>query len=405
MSENQLQLDGVNIILGVTGGIAAYKALELVRNLTAQGASVRVVMTHGAQAFVTPISFQALSGKPVHTTLLDADAEAAMGHIELARWADLVVIAPASANTLARIAHGLADDLLSTTVLATAAPVLIAPAMNQRMWAHSAVQRNVRQLTEDGHIVLEPMSGSQACGDIGPGRMQEPADIFTAVVQHKTGLPQLNNRWLITAGPTYEDIDPVRFVGNRSSGKMGYAIAHAAALAGASVELVSGPTAIEAPPGVRFHSVRSAAQMDKVVTKLVDQCDVFVAAAAVADYGLVPAEHKIKKQSQEWTLTLHPNPDILQKVLEMNLPITSVGFAAETENLIPHAQAKLKRKPVDLLCANQVGQPKGGFESVDNALMLLYKDGRQESLAFQSKNTLAAHLVQRIAVCKEGDQS
>jgi phosphopantothenoylcysteine decarboxylase/phosphopantothenate--cysteine ligase len=389
-------MTGEKILLGVTGGIAAYKAVDLVRRLRDAGSDVRVVMTRGARAFVTPLTFQAVSGNPVHTELLDPDAEAGMGHIELARWADRILVAPATANFIARFAQGLADDLLSTLCLATTAPVALAPAMNRQMWAHPATQANCAVLEERGVRLIGPESGSQACGETGPGRMTEPADLVAALLGDGTRA-LAGRRVLVSAGPTYEDIDPVRYIGNRSSGKMGFAVAAAAAAAGAGVSLVSGPVSLQTPPGVERHDVRSAVEMRKKVMELVGACDVFVSVAAVADYTPArPAAQKIKKGLPKQRLELTGTPDIVAEVAALdNAPLT-VGFAAETEKVIEHAREKLSRKGLDMIAANRVGRQGTGFESEENEIHLLTPEG-EYPLGRGSKRDLARRLIAEVA--------
>ncbi|MDT8385212.1 MAG: bifunctional phosphopantothenoylcysteine decarboxylase/phosphopantothenate--cysteine ligase CoaBC [Gammaproteobacteria bacterium] len=389
-------LSNKHILLGVSGSIAAYKAAELVRQLRAAQAEVRVVLTEGGAEFVTPLTFQALSGNPVHTALLDTGAEAAMGHIELARWADAVVIAPASANFIARLAQGRADDLLSALCLATAAPIAIAPAMNQQMWANPATQQNLRQLGERGIHQFGPDSGDQACGEVGPGRMleAEPLANLTAGLFESGSLA--GRTVLITAGPTQEAIDPVRYLSNRSSGKMGYAIAQAAAEAGATVTLISGPSALATPPRVRRIDVRSAQQMFDAVMQQAKHSDIFISAAAVADYRPVQVVgHKIKKDADSINLQLQRNPDILAEVAALKHGPYTVGFAAETENLEQHAREKLQRKNLDMIAANLVAENMG-FESDDNALLIITADSLQQ-LATASKTSLARQLIDAIA--------
>lgn len=368
------------VVLGVSGGIAAYKSVDLVRRLREHGAAVRVVMTEAATQFVAPASFQAVSGEPVRTSLWDEAAEAAMGHIELARWATHLLIAPASADLLARLAQAQADDLLTTLVLASEAPLSLAPAMNQQMWRHAGVQANLRILRERGVRVLGPDSGEQACGDHGPGRMMEPAEIARLLFLAAPLVQPLAGRQvLMTAGPTLEDIDPVRFVGNRSSGKMGFAVAAAAVEMGAKVTLVSGPVSLPTPAGVERVDVRSALQMRDAVMSRADAADVFIAAAAVADYR--PAEMlpgKRKKSGEEWMLRLVLNPDILAEVAARSPRPFVVGFAAETDEVEKHARGKLDRKRLDMIAANRVGQDGCGFESCDNALSVYWVDGGQE---------------------------
>ena len=387
-----------HVCLIVTGGIAAYKAPEIVRRLRDAGALVRVVMTRAAQEFVRPLTFQAISGEPVHTDLLDPAAEAAMGHIELARWAELVIVAPASADFLARLAVGMADDLASTLCLATQAPILIAPAMNRVMWEHPATRHNLATLIARGVQRVGPNEGAQACGETGPGRMAEPAQILAAAEASGGGGDELAGlRILMTAGPTQEAIDPVRFITNRSSGKMGYALARAARAAGAAVTLVSGPTALPVPTGVAITRVTSAAEMYQAVMASVADCDIFIGTAAVADYAVAaPAAHKVKKQGAALTLALHPTQDILAAVAARPAPPFTVGFAAETEKLIEHARTKLTRKALHMVAANLVGQPGTGFEADDNSLHIVWQGGEKQ-LGRASKDALARSLIVLIA--------
>ena len=389
-------LASLRILLGVSGGIAAYKSAELVRRLRDAGAEVRVVLTENAARFVSPLTFQALSGQPVRSGLWDEAAEAAMGHIELARWAQRIVIAPASADLIARLAHGFADDLLTTLCLASAAPLAVAPAMNQQMWAHAATQANVAALRQRGVDLLGPAAGDQACGEFGPGRLLE-ADTIVAEIAALHG-PKLlaGMRVLVSAGPTYEDIDPVRFIGNRSSGRMGFAVARAAVEQGAIVHLVAGPVHLPTPAGVERSDVRSARDMRVAVLRQIPQSDIFISAAAVGDYrpGEVAA-HKLKKRGAALTLTLDENPDILAEIAGLPKRPLLVGFAAETENVEAYARAKLKRKNLDLIAANQVGADKG-FDCDDNALTLFWADG-SEDLGHAGKTVLARRLIARIA--------
>ncbi len=391
------------ILLGVTGGIAAYKACELVRRLRELGAEVRVVMTENATRFVTPTAFQALSGQAVRTSLWDEHAEAAMGHIELARWAERILIAPASADTIARLAHGQADDLLTTLCLASAAPLYVAPAMNQQMWAHPAVQANIAQLRQHGVHLLGPAAGDQACGDVGSGRMLEPHELRDAMLASfdsaSTAPGALQGlRVLVSAGPTYEDIDPVRFIGNRSSGRMGFAVAEAAVRAGASVTLVAGPVSLATPAGVGTRiDVRSAAQMYEAVLAAAAQADIYIGAAAVGDYRpLEVAERKWKKRDGATVqLSLTENPDILGGLAATSAPPFLVGFAAETHDVASYAQDKLRRKHLDMIAANQVGGGLG-FETAENALTLYWADGEAE-LPRADKAELARELVAQVA--------
>jgi phosphopantothenoylcysteine decarboxylase/phosphopantothenate--cysteine ligase len=392
-------LKDLRVLLGVGGGIAAYKAAELTRQLREAGAVVRVVMTANATRFVTPLTFQALSGEPVRTDLWDEAAEGAMGHIELARWAQRILIAPASADLLARLAQGRADDLLTTLCLASAAPLAVAPAMNRQMWAHAATQTNVSTLRARGVQVLGPDIGDQACGEVGPGRLREPAQIVADLAALHGPRALSGVRVLVSAGPTFEDIDPVRFIGNRSSGRMGFAIAQAAAEQGAQVQLVAGPVHLSTPAGVSREDVRSARQMRDAVMRHVPSCDVFIAAAAVGDYrpGEI-APHKLKKSGNALQLKLTENPDIVAGVAALKKRPFVVGFAAETEKLEQHARAKLQRKGLDLIAANHVGA-NAGFDTDDNALTLLWSGGKQV-LPRAAKIELAHALLDRIAALR-----
>ena len=386
-----------NILLGVTGGIAAYKTPELVRRLRERGALVQVVMTRAAASFVTPLTLQAVSGRPVRRELLDPDAEAGMDHIELARWADRVLVAPASAHLIARLAHGLADDLLTTLVLASTAPLCLAPAMNHRMWLHPATQANVARLAERGCTLLGPASGAQACGETGPGRMLEPSEIAERLLSTPTH-SLAGRRVLITAGPTLEPIDPVRYIGNRSSGKMGYALAAALADLGASVTLVSGPTGLPCPPPVQRIGVESAAQMHAAVMARAVDSDLFIATAAVADYRpLTPASAKIKKDAASLTLELVRNPDILAEVARLPGGPFTVGFAAETDAVERYAAAKLQAKGLAMIAANLVGAEQGGFGADDNALLVLWRDGGRREFPLMPKARLGVELASLIA--------
>ncbi len=385
------------ILLGVSGSIAAYKSAELVRRLKDAGAVVQVVMTEAAQAFVTPFTLQTLSGRPVHTALMDANAEATMGHIEQARWADLIVIAPASANFIARLAQGQASDLLSAIALASEAPLAVAPAMNRQMWASAATQANVATLMERGAKLLGPASGEQACGEIGAGRMLEADEIVAHCAEYfETGL-LAGRHVLITAGPTQEDIDPVRYISNRSSGKMGFALAAAAAEAGARVTLVSGPVALVTPDRVARIDVRSAAEMLAAVQENLAEQEIVIAAAAVADYRpLQVATQKIKKQAGGAQLSLEQTADILTTITAESDARFVVGFAAETEQLEANARIKLEKKSLDMIAANGVGGARGGFERDENALLLLWQGGGVE-LPMAPKEKLARLLIERIA--------
>jgi phosphopantothenoylcysteine decarboxylase/phosphopantothenate--cysteine ligase len=390
-------LTSFKVLLGVTGGIAAYKSAELVRRLREQGAEVQVVMTEGAQHFVGALTFQALSGRPVRTNLWDASAEAAMGHIELARWADRIVIAPASADFLARLAHGHANDLLTTLCLATDAPISVAPAMNRLMWANAATQANVATLRSRGVTILGPAEGEQACGETGAGRMVEPADILATLWPRETASGALAGRKvLVTAGPTRERIDPVRFITNRSSGKMGYAVAEAARAAGADVVIVSGPVNVPTPAGVRRIDVETAEQMMDAVRAELPGTDIFIAAAAVSDYRPVQAAaEKIKKTSDSLMLALSRTTDILASVAASPSRPFVVGFAAETQNVERNALVKLEGKRLDMIAANQVGD-RLAFDCDDNALTVYWPGGKRE-LPRASKRDVAAGLVDVIA--------
>lgn len=399
----------MKILLGVTGGIAAYKSLELTRLCIKAGHEVQVVMTAGAKEFIQPLSFQALSGHPVRDSLFDANQEAGMGHIELARWADQIVIAPASAETLAKLRLGRADDLLTTLCLATDRPIMLAPAMNRLMWSNPATQENVELLKQRGFTLMQPDSGEQACGEVGEGRMPEPQSIFEALqelqkrhFENQQAWSKLKGFWkekslLVTAGPTYEDIDPVRFIGNRSSGKMGFAIADVAAKAGAKVTLVAGPVALATPSGVERIDVRSAQQMFEVVQTHYAQADCFVGAAAVADFRPVQSQQqKIKKRAglEQMTLELVKNPDIIAWVAQQDNKPFVVGFAAETENVVDYARSKLKSKHLDMICANQVGENQG-FERDDNSLTVISAN-HQTTFPNSSKFQQAMALLQEV---------
>ena len=385
------------ILLGVTGGIAAYKSAEIVRRLKERGAEVQVVMTGAARQFVTPLTFQALSGRPVRTDLWDESAEAAMGHIELARWADRILIAPASADFLARLAHGLASDLLTTLCLATDVPITVAPAMNRLMWANAATRANMALLAARGIEVIGPAEGDQACGETGPGRMVEP-DVLAAAVIGRTATSGVlaGRKVIVTAGPTRERIDPVRFITNRSSGKMGFAVAGAARDAGAEVILVSGPVNVCTPPGVRRVDVETADQMLAAVNENLGGADIFIAAAAVSDYRPVQVStEKIKKTSDSLMLALSRTTDILATVAAGAARPFVVGFAAETQNVERNALAKLEGKNLDMIAANQVGEGLA-FDQDDNALTVYWRGGGRE-LKRAGKAQIAAELVALIA--------
>lgn len=392
-------MEPLKILVGVTGGVAAYKAPELVRRLKERGAAVQVVMTRAAATFVGPVTFQAVSGRPVRDDLWDAEAEAAMGHIELARWADVVVVAPATANFMASLAAGLANDLLTTLCLATEAPLVIAPAMNQVMWSHPATQANRRVLEERGVRLIGPAEGDQACGEVGPGRMVEPDQIVQELLQTPSRMVRRlleGVTVVVTAGPTREPIDPVRYISNRSSGKMGYALAAAAREAGAEVILVSGPVALPTPSGVHRVDVETAEEMFHAVHERIGETDVFIGCAAVSDYRPeAVASEKIKRVANTISLGLKRSSDTLASVaLLENGPFT-VGFAAETENLEQHARAKLEGKQLDMIAANEVG-PARGFDTDSNALLVLWPEGRAE-LARAPKPLLAHRLIDLIA--------
>lgn len=385
-----------HILLGVTGSIAAYKSADLVRRLREAGASVRVAMTENAKRFITPLTMQAVSGYPVHDDLFDVHAEAAMGHIQLARWADLILIAPATADFMARLAHGEADDLLTTLCLATQAPIAVAPAMNQGMWKHTLTQDNLQVLQKKNIRIMGPTQGSQACGDMGPGRMLEPIDIIKEVNELFATNTLSGVRVVITAGPTHEAIDPVRYITNGSSGKMGYALAAAAREAGASVTLISGPVSLLVPEQIECISVVSAADMHKAVMRQVKDCDIFLAVAAVADYrSQTIAKQKIHKGEMQLQLTLERNPDIVASVAALTPPPFIVGFAAETENVIEQARSKRKQKNMDMIIANQVGGDLG-IGSDDNAVTVI-TEHHETFLPIAHKHQLARQLIQIIA--------
>ena len=392
------RLHNRHILLGVTGGIAAYKSADLVRRLQDAGARVRVVMTRAATEFVTPLTFQALSGEPVHLDLLDARAEAAMGHIELARWADAVLVAPATADFIARLVQGRGDDLLSTLCLATAAPLALAPAMNQQMWASPATQANIATLRERGVQLFGPTTGDQACGDTGMGRMLEVPELVTLTDRLFDRQLLAGLRVMITAGPTHEALDPVRFIGNHSSGRMGFALAEAARDAGARVTLVAGPVTLDTPADVERIDVVSAQQMYEAVMTHIAVQDVFIGCAAVADYRpLETAEHKIKKSSERLSIELQRNPDILAEVAALDSPPFCVGFAAETDDLEHYARAKLAAKKLHMIAANAVGGAEdSGFNSAYNALQVYWPDGVAR-LEKAGKPLIARQLIELIA--------
>jgi phosphopantothenoylcysteine decarboxylase/phosphopantothenate--cysteine ligase len=395
------RLQNKRILLGVTGSIAAYKSAELVRRLRDAGAEVQVIMSEGAKAFITPLTMQAVSGNPVRDSLLDSEAEAGMGHIELARWADALVIAPASADCIARLAQGRADDLLSTVCLATEAPCYIAPAMNSVMWQDVSTRRNCQLVEEQGIQILGPSQGLQACGENGPGRMLEVDEIVQALADTFATGVLAGVHVLVTAGPTCEDIDPVRFISNRSSGKMGFAVAEAAVEAGARVTLVSGPVSLLTPERVRRIDVRSAADMLEAVTQPGNQSDIVIAVAAVADFRpVIQQTEKIKKQTQSFTLQLEKTDDILQILSRQSPRAFLVGFAAETANLRDYARSKLENKSLDMIAANQVGLDANGkvigFDADENSLLVISKDDETE-LPRASKTKLARQLIELVA--------
>ncbi|MCL1066263.1 bifunctional phosphopantothenoylcysteine decarboxylase/phosphopantothenate--cysteine ligase CoaBC [Shewanella olleyana] len=390
-------LTNKKVLLGIGGGIAAYKSADLIRRLKERGADVRVVMSQSAMEFITPLTIQALSGHPVASDLLDPAAEAAMGHIELARWADVVIVAPATANLIARINAGMADELLTTTCLATEAPVIICPAMNQQMYRNQATQENLANVARKGITVWGPASGDQACGEVGPGRMQEPLAIAEQLVQFFGPKPLTGHKLLLTAGPTREPIDPVRYISNHSSGKMGFALAAAATQMGAEVTLVTGPVNLATPLGAKRVDVESAQDMLNAVMDNVDNQDIFIGCAAVADYRLAEvAESKIKKSSENMQLALVRNPDILASVSALTKRPFTVGFAAETDNVEEYARGKLERKKLDLIAANDVSIAGLGFNADANALHVFWKDGSQQ-LPVTDKLTLAKQLLTLIA--------
>ncbi len=399
-------LTNKKILLGVTGGIAAYKSAELVRRLQEQGADVRVVMTRSACEFITPLTMQALSGHKVHIELLEHVVESGMSHIELARWSDIVLVAPASANFIARLAHGLADDLLSTVCLATEAQVVIAPAMNKQMWTNVATQENIAILGQRELKIVGPSVGSQACGETGLGRMLEPEQLISEISQLFSVGSLAHLKIVVTAGPTHEAIDPVRYITNYSSGRMGYAVAKAAAEAGASVTLISGPVTIAPPCEVHCISVETALQMRDATMSNIIESNIFVAAAAVADYSCVYiARQKIKKKSDDYSLLLQKSPDILAEVASLPQPPFTVGFAAETENLLDNAKTKLQNKKLDMIAANQVGEGLG-FNAEENELHIFWRSGgerqghqtiKQQILERMPKEKLARQLIKVIA--------
>jgi phosphopantothenoylcysteine decarboxylase/phosphopantothenate--cysteine ligase len=389
-------LSDKHIVLGICGGIAAYKSADLVRRLREQGAQVQVVMTHSAQQFISPLTLQALSARPVRSSLWDTQAEAAMGHIELARWADMLLIAPATADFIARLAHGFADDLLTTLCLATPAKIALAPAMNQQMWRNSLTQRNIERLTAQQVAILGPAAGEQACGDVGPGRMLEAKDLADVVANLLQPAVLKGKKILITAGPTREAIDPVRYISNRSSGKMGFAMAQAAAAAGAEVTLIAGPVHLATPQGVQRINVLTAEEMQQQAMAHIQSQHIFIGCAAVADYRVAKiSEKKIASKQAQMDLSLVPNPDIIATLAQQVPRPFIVGFAAQTEQLLTNARKKLQSKNLDMIIANDVSQRDIGFDSEANAVTVLWGE-QQQALAKTSKQNLAYQLIQMI---------
>lgn len=395
-------LKGKNIVLGVTGGIAAYKSCELVRGLVKEGATVRVVMTKNAMEFVSPLTFQTLSGQRVAASTFDPDWESEIGHISLADGADLVIIAPATASFIGKMASGIADSLLSTVILATLAPVMVCPAMNVNMYGNPAVTDNIATLKKRGMIIMEPSEGSLACGWEGKGRLPDTEDIISEMEAVLTPKDMNKERVLVTAGATREFIDPVRFISNPSSGKMGYALAREARMRGAEVVLISGKCALKAPLGVRLIEAVSSDDMYRSVMELLDRSTIVIKAAAVGDYApAAESASKLKKTEKEMTLKLKRTKDILKKVGEKKNRQIVVGFAAETDDLIPNAQKKLKSKNADIIVANDVGAPGAGFESDTNKVHLIYPDGRIEELPLARKSEIARTLLDRVMGLKK----
>ena len=393
-------LAGKKILLGISGGIAAYKCAELTRRLIERGAQVQVVMTNAAKEFITPLTMQAVSGRPVSDSLLDPAAEASMGHIELAKWADLVLLAPATADLIARMSAGMGNDLLTTLVLATDSPIAVSPAMNQQMYRNIATQENIATLERRGMHIWGPAAGEQACGDVGPGRMLEPMQLVELCEQFFADKPLKGQSVVITAGPTREAIDPVRYISNHSSGKMGFALAEAANKLGAKVTLIAGPVSLATPAGVERIDVDSAQSMYDAAMQHATKNDVFIGCAAVADYRPVTvAEQKIKKtdDSDQMTISMVKNPDIIASVaaLTEKRPFT-VGFAAETQDVETYARGKLVKKKLDLICANDVSVEGQGFNSNDNAITVYWHDGKQ-SLTLASKQQIAHQIIMTVA--------
>ncbi len=390
-------LTNKRVLLGVSAGIAAYKTPDLVRKLTELGAEVQIILSKNADQFVAPLSLQAVSGHAVHNYAMTAESESGMGHIDLARWADIVLIAPATANVMARLCQGNADELLTTVCVATEAPIAVAPAMNQQMWQNAASEANIATLESRGVHILGPDAGEQACGEVGPGRMLQPADIAARVASLFQNTQLTGKRIMITAGPTWEALDPVRGITNHSSGKMGYALAEAAIEAGAEVTLVSGPTYIAKPERANIVDVVSALDMHSAVMSTIDQQDIFIGVAAVADYRPVDsADQKIKKNADQMTITMVKNPDILADVASRDTPPFCVGFAAETNDVVEYARGKLEHKKLDLIAANHVGGSETGFGTTDNAITLISNDNAIE-LPRQHKSALARQLISEIS--------
>lgn len=394
-------------MVGVSGGIAAYKSADLVRRLKERGIEVRVVMTESASKFITPLTMQAVSGNPVHQDLFDLEAEAAMGHIELAKWAEVILIAPATANTIAKIVHGLCDNLLTTLIVASQAKLVIAPAMNQQMWADQATQENLTKLKQRGVRMVGPATGEQACGDVGQGRMEEPlviADNIAKLLEFQNDANKTQadadlagKTVLITAGPTVEPIDPVRYISNHSSGKMGYALAVAAESMGANVVLISGPVSLAPPAGVAFVSVQTAIEMLHAVKQHIRDCDIFIGCAAVADYTPVKvAEQKIKKTEDAMEINLIKNPDIISWVADQKPKPLVVGFAAESQNLKQFAEGKLRRKKLDMICANDISRSGLGFNSDNNQILMLSSKGKEVQLPAGCKSQIAHCILNQV---------
>jgi len=396
-NNDSMSLSNKRVLLGISAGIAAYKTPDLVRKLTELGAQVQVIMSKNSDQFVAPLALQAVAGHPVHNYAMTAESESGMGHIDLARWADVVLIAPATANTIARLCHGNADELLTTVCVATEAPIAIAPAMNQQMWQNQATQANMATLAQRGTLIFGPDTGEQACGEVGPGRMLQPVEIAAQLGQSFNSSFFSGKRVMITAGPTWEALDPVRGITNHSSGMMGYAIAQAAIEAGADVTLVSGPTNLTPPERCKTLNVISALEMHEAVMQDIAEQDIFIGVAAVADYRPVTsANQKIKKNAEEMTISMIKNPDILADVAARKNAPMCIGFAAETNDVIDYARAKLEHKNLDLIAANHVGGTETGFGTPDNAITLISKD-EVIQLPKQNKYALARALVKAIA--------